>query len=1234
MPAERPAAPVAAATPVAAAERDPQVAAIARLWPARHVNVTGPVDAQKACLLMAAAGRLGRPLLLVVADELAARRLAEALAAFAPEPEGVAVWPRRELELGRAEAASREQEQARLALLRRLAAGELQTLVVPAAAALIRLPDPRRLATASLRISHDGEADVDELCRKLEALGYERAGQARLAGQFARRGDILDIVPVGLPENRGVEGAEDTDGIGYRISFFDTQIDQLKSYSLQTQRSLENLEHILVTAARERLIDPQERTALTERVRAAGEAELLELRRHQVDPTVTDRLQRLLERDLADLTDGHDSPGLDKWLSFIHGDDTILDHGRHHGCLFAVDEPQRVSQRLDQAQAEHAAHVTQLLTRGQTFAGATEARLGRSDIMSWLDRETNVLSLAMIGSAGSGFPDAIHLNIQGRESEGYRGRDAQLVELVRQRQHDGLETWFLTQSPERAQRLGEILLEHGVTTPPQVSARSLARGFEWPRAGLLVFGSEDVFGQERRQRRRRFRGQGLAIDFFSDLRPGELVVHENYGIGLYEGLVNQSDSQGTRRDYLAIRYAGDDRLFLPMEQLDQIQRHIGGGSGGSGGSATGSASTAGTDDTDTPGSTRLTRLGTLEWTRAKERARASIRRLAVDLVKLYARRSVLRGHAFQAETVWDREFAASFPYEETPDQLRVIDEVTADMESDGVMDRLLCGDVGFGKTEVAFRAIFKCVGDSRQAALLAPTTVLAQQHYDTFLERLGDFPLKVGLLSRFVPAARQRQVLRGLAAGTIDVVIGTHRILSQDVSFKRLGLLVVDEEQRFGVNHKERIKALTPSVDVLSLSATPIPRTLHMSLSGIRDISVLEEAPEDRRPVQTYVMEYDSGVIEEAILRELGRQGQVFYLFNDTRRIAERAQALGKALPGARVIYAHGRMAERELEDVIRSFISGEADILVCTTIIESGIDMPNVNTIIVERAERLGLAQLYQLRGRVGRSHRQAYAYITYRRDQVLSEIAEKRLAAIRDFTELGAGFRIAMRDLEVRGAGNLLGAEQHGQMEAIGYDLYTRMLSEEVEKAKHEAKAASPTAPAVDPLIDPDPTARVDCVVELALDSYIPSSYIPDEGERMDMYRRIGAIQDAAAYRDVLDELHDRYGDPPAACLTLCDVALARQSAGSLGISRIHVRGADLRLELATASRPDMAKLLALPNLDGWRGRIRFSAGQRPHVLLIGAADPLSGAPALLGRLFLDLEARLRQEAAALSG
>ncbi len=1203
-----------------AAERDPSVAAIARLWPDRHVNVTGPVDAQKACLLMAVAGLIGRPLLLVVADELAARRLAESLAAFAPEPGGVAVWPRRELELGRAEAASREQEQARLALLRRLAAGGLDALVVPAAAALIRLPEPGRLAAAALRLTWGGEADVDELCRKLQILGYERAQQARHAGQYARRGDILDIVPVGLPENRGSGGAEDADGIGYRISFFDTQIDQLKSYSLASQRSLDNLERILVTAARERLIDPDGRAALAERVRAAGEAELLDQRRRQVDPAVTDRLGSLLDRDLADLAEGHDSPGLDKWLALIHGDDTILDYGRRHGCLFAVDEPQRVGQRLDQAQAEHTAHVASLLAKGQTFALAGQACLSRTDIMSWLDRETAVLSLAMIGTAGSGLPGAVHFSIQGRESEGFRGRDKQLADLVRGREREGLETWFLTHVPERARRLGEILLEHGVAAPPRVVSRSLARGFEWPRAGLLVFGSEDVFGLERRQRRRRFRGQGRAIDFFSDLRPGERVVHENYGIGLYEGLVNQSDSQGVRRDYLAIRYAGDDRLFLPMEQLDQIQRHIG---------------TAGDGDgSDGSRAPRLTRLGTLEWTRAKERARSSIRTLAVDLVGLYARRSVLRGHAFQPETVWDREFAESFPYEETPDQLRVIDEVNRDMESDGVMDRLLCGDVGFGKTEVAFRAIFKCVGDSRQAALLAPTTVLAQQHYDTFRERLGDFPLRVGMLSRFVPAAEQRLVLRGLAAGTVDVVIGTHRILSQDVRFKRLGLLVVDEEQRFGVNHKERIKALTPSVDVLSLSATPIPRTLHMSLSGIRDISVLEEAPEDRRPVQTYVMEYDPAVIEEAILRELGRGGQVFYLFNDTRRIAERAAALSQALPGARVVHAHGRMAERELEDVIRSFLAGGADILVCTTIIESGIDMPNVNTIIVEHAERLGLAQLYQLRGRVGRSHRQAYAYITYRRERILSEVAEKRLAAIRDFTELGAGFRIAMRDLEVRGAGNLLGAEQHGQMEAIGYDLYTRMLSEEVERAKHEAGTASPSASPADPLTAPDPAARVDCVVELALDSYIPPTYITDEGERMDMYRRIGAISDAAAYSDVLDELQDRYGDPPAACLTLCDVALARQSAGALGISRIHVRAEDLRLELATETRPDMAKLLALPTLENWRGRIHFSAGQRPHFLLRGAAAPLSSAPGLLRRLFLDLEAQLRLEAARLQG
>ena len=589
----------------------------------------------------------------------------------------------------------------------------------------------------------------------------------------------------------------------------------------------------------------------------------------------------------------------------------------------------------------------------------------------------------------------------------------------------------------------------------------------------------------------------------------------------------------------------------------------------------------------------------------KERARESIRKLATDLIKLYAERAAVKGHPFAPDTVWQQEFEENFPFEETEDQLRSIQEIKLDMESDKVMDRLLCGDVGFGKTEVAFRAIFKCVMDGKQAALLAPTTVLAQQHYENLHQRMAGFPVNIGLLSRFASEAMQKNTLNGLVHGKVDIVVGTHRLLSKDVHLKNLGLLVVDEEQRFGVDHKEKIKVISPTVDVLTLTATPIPRTLHMSMAGIRDISVLEEPPHDRRPVQTYVMEYDEEIMTEAILREISRHGQVFYLFNDTRRIMEKAASLEKLLPGARVVYAHGKMGEKQLEEVISNFIAQKSDILVCTTIIESGIDMPNVNTIIVEDADRLGLAQLYQLRGRVGRSDRQAFAYVTYRRDKILTEVAEKRLTAIRDFTELGAGFKIALRDLEVRGAGNLLGAEQHGHLDAIGYDLYCRMLEETVHEMQGQA-----------------PVKKVASTIELDVDAFLAKSYIPDEGQRMDMYRRVAAIASQSDYRDVLDEWLDRFGEPPSAAITLADIAYSRASAERLGFSRISQQQGNLLLTYADNIQPDMAILAKLLNQKEYKGLLLFNAGTRPYLVYRNAARDRLIVAELLRKLFQSTE------------
>jgi len=639
---------------------------------------------------------------------------------------------------------------------------------------------------------------------------------------------------------------------------------------------------------------------------------------------------------------------------------------------------------------------------------------------------------------------------------------------------------------------------------------------------------------------------------------GDYVVHQTHGIGQYVGL-EMLTVEGVKKDYLKIRYQDGAFLYIPTNQMDLVQKYIG---------------TEGKQP-------KINKLGGSDWLRTRTRVKESLRKLAEELIKLYAQRAALKGFQYSKDTVWQKQFEEQFPYEETEDQLRCIEEIKRDMESGKVMDRLLCGDVGFGKTEVALRAVFKAVMDGRQVAWLVPTTVLAQQHYSNFLERMKDFPVTVEMLSRFRSRAEQRRILRDVKSGNVDVLVGTHRLLQKDIQFRDLGLLVIDEEQRFGVSHKERLKNLSPEIDVLTLTATPIPRTLHMSLTGIRDISVIEDPPEERYPVQTYVMEYNRDVIRDAITRELARQGQVFYLYNRVRTIEAKAAEVQAMVPDARVGVAHGQMDEAQLEDIMISFLKGELDILVCTTIIESGLDMPNVNTIIVEDADRMGLAQLYQLRGRVGRSNRLAYAYITYRKDRVISEVAEKRLQAIKEFTELGSGFRIAMRDMEIRGAGNLLGPEQHGHMEAVGYEMYCRLLEEAVRELRGE----------------PARKEDMEVTIDINIDAYIDDSYIGNESRKIEMYRKIAAINDNNDVIDIEDELIDRYGDIPGPVRNLIKVAYIKALARSLGISAVTEKKDSVIFTFADSKKIDFRAIAK--TAEKYRRQLLFSAGASPHLV-----------------------------------
>ncbi len=1134
------------------------------------VNITGLPDALKTWLIWRLMRDCDRPVCFLVPDELRARTVLSDLRALADEP--VMLFRQRDWHLTDADAVSHEAEFQRMAVLSAVKAGRCRALVVPAAATLQKLPPVPVLSEQERVLTVGDQLDPETVAMQLAAMGYAPVQRVDGVGQFARRGDILDFAPPVPDTQSPLEGI--------RLSFFDQEIDAIKGFDLESQRSTKMYEQALLSPVRELQLDQAAYEQLAGLVDKLGASALLAARQKSAQRAVVEALTRLIRHDVERLQQHMRFSAMDRWLPLAYPQAaSILDYAQAAGALVVVDEPARFRHRSDAAQAEFHERIRLLVEKGQLLPETAALQFSSLDLGRQLDQLDTVLSVSQILSSGNGLPGAQTLTIQSRPSDSYRGREKQLLEDLHAWRSSGGSTFLFSGSLTRSRRLEALIGPSGPGL--QVLENQWSRGFVWQQARLWVLGTHDLFGTDKKKRRRR--EQGLKIDLLSDLVAGERVVHDDHGIGRYDGLVNL-ESQGARRDYLKITYAGNDTLFIPMERLDQIQKYVG-------------------SEGRQP---KLSKLGGQEWTRMKERARSSIRQLAVNLIELYAARSAQKGHVFLPDTVWQQEFEEQFQYEETQDQLNSITDIKTDMESDRVMDRLLCGDVGYGKTEVAFRALFKCVMSGYQGIFLSPTTVLAQQHYDNLTERLSGFPVSVGLLSRFVTAAEQKKTLEGLRRGAIDIVIGTHRLLSKDVLLKKPGLLVVDEEQRFGVDHKEQLKAQWPTVDVLTLSATPIPRTLHMAMSGIRDISLLEEAPDERRPVQTYVMEFNEDLVTEAILREIARNGQVFYLYNDTRKIRSKAFDLEQSLPGLRVAVAHGRMGERQLEEVIGDFVQQAFDVLVCTTIIESGIDMPNVNTIIVEQADRMGLAQLYQLRGRVGRSSRQAYAYITYQKDKVITEVAQKRLAAIRDFTELGAGFKIALRDLEVRGAGNLLGAEQHGHLESIGYDLYTRMLEETVRELQ-----------GVQPQLVPAAT------VDLQVDAFVPQAYVSDEGQRMDLYRRIAQIGSRSDHEDLLDECLDRYGDVPLATQALMDVAYIRSAAGQQGFIRVEQKQQHVVLTYDPEQTPDMEPLSRVINQAAFRGQLLFHAGSRPHLLYRGAAADRQHTTAKLRTLFFSMQA-----------
>ena len=1093
---------------------------------------------------------LNRPVVVVCADEGEAERMARDLAALSGEE--VRTLSAREFTFHNAAVVSRQYEHRRLSTLRALAAGECPLLVCTVESILQRTI-PKTLLTQAAQVLRMGERhDLGELAGTLAAAGYTRCEQVEGVGQFALRGGILDFFSPAHPKP-------------VRVEFFGDEIDAMGLFDPDTQRRIENLGAAEILPAAEVL--PQFTPGGYGGLLEGLDRLISQAKRRKGNET----LVQTLEEDRERLAASTAFPAMDRYIALIyHVMATAADYFPEDAVVVLSESP-RVAERGKSYLWQLGEDAKALMERGE-LAGEL------ADFARTFEELTEVLAdwpvCYLDAFTSSRYPQRPRtlLNLLTKQLPSYGASLETAVSDLAHYVSDGFRTVVLVSSEQRALNLQALLREQKMTTAVDfqlhelpgygkavIAVGGLTAGMEYPvgRFAVLTEG-QSLLGKKRRSKPVTNRQK---LGSYADLSPGDLVVHEHHGVGRFLEMTKMT-VDGVQKDYVKIAYAGADVLYVPATQLDLVSKYIGSGE-------------------DAQETRKLSRLGGTDWEKAKTRAKKAVKDLAKGLIQLYAERQRQPGFAFSPDSPWMKEFEDEFEYAETDDQLRCIAEIKQDMEQARPMDRLLCGDVGYGKTEVAFRAIMKCVLDGKQAAILVPTTVLARQHYLTAKQRFAKYPVEIDVVSRFRTQAQMKDTLRRLEQGGIDLLIGTHRLFQKDVKFKDLGLLVIDEEQRFGVQHKEKLKELSKQVDVLTLSATPIPRTLNMALSGIRDMSTLEEPPMDRQPVQTYVLEHDWGVLSDAMRRELERGGQVYYLHNRVETITRTAARIKEMLgEDVAVAVAHGKMSQEELNDVMTRMSDGEVDVLVCTTIIETGIDIANANTLIIEDADHMGLAQLHQIRGRVGRSTRRAYAYLTYRRGKVLTEVASKRLGAIREFAEFGSGFKIAMRDLEIRGAGNVLGPEQSGFLLSVGYDMYLKLLEEAVLEERGE-KPERPT----------------ECAADLSVAASIPDRYVPSPEQRMDLYRRIAAIRSEADADDVMDELIDRYGDPPRTVNNLISVALLRADAARNGISQIDQKGANLNFYL---DQFDLQRVSALCGLEKYRSRLLFSAGERPYLAL----------------------------------
>ncbi len=1112
--------------------------------------VTGLQPVQRACLGAAVARAANRPAVFVCGDEGEARQLAGDLEALLEEPPVTLLS--REWRLRPGAVSSRDWERGRLAALYAMAHGTPAAIVATADALMARTLSPALLKSLAVTLRTGEQRDLSALTDQLLAAGYTRCQQVEGVGQFALRGGILDVFSPLM--ERPV-----------RCEFFDDEIDSMGFFDPGTQRRTENVDAALLLPAAEVL--PRQAEGGLE---GLGEKLLALAAKLEKKGAVS---AAGLREDGERLKNGAVPDGLDRYLAAVYPQATAGVHYLPSSALVVLCEAGRVEERVKGALLQNRQDLEVLLEAGILAGDYAKLLLSAEEFYAALE-DFPVIMAGALPTSRYPFPPQGLLSVNARQLSSYGGSLETAVTDLEQYRENGSAVLLLCGGEARANNLHRLLRERGIpaaldlkgTAMPglgelRITVGALSAGCEWPALRLAVLTEGQLIAPSRKRARAKKESNRRKIQSYTDLKPGDLVVHTHHGVGRFAG-IQRMPVDGVEKDYIKIDYAGGDCLYVPATQLDLVSKYIGGGEDGE-------------------PRQKLNKLGGTDWTKQKTRAKKAVKDLAKGLTKLYAERQRRPGFAFSPDSPWQREFEESFPYAETDDQLRAIAEIKKDMERTRPMDRLLCGDVGYGKTEVALRAVMKCVLDGKQAAILVPTTVLAQQHYATAMGRFRDFPVKIEVLSRFTPPKEAKRILEAARTGRLDLLIGTHKLLQKDMEFKDLGLLIIDEEQRFGVSHKERLKEMSRQVDVLTLSATPIPRTLNMALSGLRDMSTIEEPPADRQPVQTYVLEHDWAILEDAMRKELSRGGQVYYLHNRVESIDLTASRIQKLLgPESRVVTGHGKMSEQELSTVMRAMVDGEADVLVCTTIIETGIDISNVNTLIIEDADKMGLAQLHQIRGRIGRSARRAYAYLTFRKGKVLQEIAAKRLSAIREYVEFGSGFRIAMRDLEIRGAGNLLGPEQSGYLMSVGYDLYLKLLEEAVLEEQGGEKPV-----------------ETECSADLTVSANIPERYVSSPEQRMDLYRRIAAIRSNDDASDLLDELLDRYGEAPKPVLALLDVALLRAAAAKAGISDISQKRDVLRFQLAVFHPEAVVRVCGL---NKYRQRLTVAAGEDPALTL----------------------------------